>query len=106
MKTDSDKNQSYLKAKEKVRQVKIFYYHLVGYFIVVALLIWNLMIVAGPYANFFNWFNSIIMVAWTAFIILHGRWALKGKTFFSKKWENDRAKEFLKKEQNETRMWE
>ncbi|WP_187388190.1 2TM domain-containing protein [Seonamhaeicola marinus] len=108
---ESDKNYSkkYLKAKEKVRRVKWFYFHLVGYIIVVVLLLYNIYILGenNPYANFFLWFNSLMILFWTIFIILHGRWALRNKTFFSKKWESKKAEEFLEKENNtETTMWE
>lgn len=103
-----NKKERYTKAKEKVRHIKIFYYHLVGYFVVVALLLYNIYILDenNSYSDFFLWFNSIMILAWTVFIILHGMWALKGKTFFSKKWEDKKAKEFLNQEEKETTLWE
>lgn len=109
MKTDKEKDHVYFKAKERVKHVKIFYMHLVGYFIAVGLMLYNIYILEehNPYANFFLWFNSIMILAWTVFIILHGRWALKGKTFFSKRWENKKTQEFLEKNKgDETTFWE
>ncbi|WP_248722338.1 2TM domain-containing protein [Seonamhaeicola sp. ML3] len=101
----------YSKAKERVKHVKMFYLHLVGYFIVVVLLLYNVYILGenNPYKDFFLWFNSIIIIAWTVFIILHGRWVFKGKTFFSKSWEDKKAREFLEKQKDKddnTKIWE
>ncbi|APY11700.1 hypothetical protein BWZ22_10830 [Seonamhaeicola sp. S2-3] len=109
MSSQKNKKDQYLKAKERVRNIKIFYYHLVGYIILVALLLYNIYIldVNNPYADFFTWFNSIIIGAWTIFIILHGRYALKGKTIFKKDWEDKKMKEFLENETDEeTTIWE
>jgi hypothetical protein len=110
MDLNKDKS-SYSKAKEKLKHVKIFYMHLIGYIIAVGLMLYNIYILDGsnPHADFFLWFNSIIILAWTVFIILHGRWALKGKVFFSKSWEDKKAKEFIEKankNKNETTLWE
>ncbi len=107
---DAQQNKNlYTKAKEKVRHVKIFYLHLVGYIIAVGLMLFNIYILDdnNPYADFFLWFNSIMILTWTVFIVLHGRWALSGKTFFSKSWEDKKAKEFLDKQnKEETTIWE
>ena len=40
----NEKNDAFFKAKEKVRHVKIFYMHVVGYIIIVALLLFNIYI--------------------------------------------------------------
>ncbi len=109
MRTKKNNNAPYLKAKERVRHVKIFYLHLVGYIIAVGLMLYNIYILdySNPHADFFLWFNSVMILAWTVFIVLHRRWALSGKTFFSKSWENKKAKEFLEKQnKEETTIWE
>lgn len=109
MNSPKTKKDQYIKAKERVRNIKIFYYHFVGYLILVALLLYNIYILDknNPHANFFTWFNSIIIVAWTIFIILHGRYALKGKTIFKKDWGDKKIKEFLENEaEEETTIWE
>lgn len=101
--------KKYLKAKERVKRVKWFYLHVVGYVISVGLMLYNIYILDtnNPHTDFFLWFNSILILAWTVFIVLHGRWALKNKTFFSKKWESKKAEEFLEKEnKSKTTMWE
>ena len=105
MKTDPNNSKKYVRAREKVRQLRVFYVHAVGYVIVVGLLVWNLCIVSGPYADFFTWFNTIFIIAWTIFILLHGWNVYKGRLFFKEKWEERKTQEFMK-EQNETIMWE
>lgn len=109
--TNNESKQVYFKAKEKVNHVKIFYVHLVGYLIAVGLMGYNIYyihIYTSKYTNFFTWFNSIFIVAWTVFIVLHWRWAIKGKTFFSKGWEAKKAKKYIEKQstKEETTMWE
>jgi len=101
METEKVLKEDFARAKEKVRHIKIFYIHLVGYIILVLLLSYNLFIIDenNKYADFFTWFNSIIMIAWTIFIILHGRFALKGKQFFKKSWEDRKLKEYMEKEE-------
>tara|TARA_R110000868_G_scaffold374257_1_gene638651 strand:- start:3478 stop:3798 length:321 start_codon:yes stop_codon:yes gene_type:complete len=96
-----EKHKNYIKAKEKVRHLKIFYMHLVGYFIIVALLLYNLYIVEGEYENFFIWFNSIILIAWTIFIIVHGWNVFKGRILFKESWEDRKLKEYLERDKNE-----
>ncbi len=105
MQEDFNRDKSYLKAKKKVRQIKIFYLHLAGYAIGVGLLIWNIYIASGPYANFFTWFNTIFIIAWSIFIIIHGWSTFKGRLFFKEKWQEKKMEEFMK-EHNETKMWE
>ncbi|MFI1772325.1 2TM domain-containing protein [Thalassobellus citreus] len=99
MKTSNEKNESYIKAKEKVKSIQIFYIHLVGYIIIVMLLLFNIYIAAGPYRNFFVWFDIWVIVAWTVFIILHGRNVFKGKRIFNKSWEERKIKEHIEKQQ-------
>ncbi|MEC3908298.1 2TM domain-containing protein [Tamlana sp. 2201CG12-4] len=105
MKTQEELDKSYIRAKEKVRHIKVFYVHLVGYIIVVLLLLYNLYIIDenNEYADFFTWFNSIIILAWTVFIFLHGRFALKGKQFFKKTWEERKLKAYMDKQE---KKWE
>jgi len=107
MKTEQDKKELYIKAKNKVRNVKIFYYHLVGYFIVVALLSYNIYIIeeTNEYADFFTWFNSVVMVAWTIFISIHGWNVFKGKLWFKESWEDKKIREFMEAENDKT-IWE
>ena len=105
MKQEIEKQQL-RKAKDKVRKVKIFYIHLAGYIITVALLLYNLYIVVGPYKNNIISLNLSILVAWTVFIIIHGINVFKEKQIFRKSWEDKKTKDFLNNKEEETTFWE
>ncbi|WP_282124361.1 2TM domain-containing protein [Algibacter mikhailovii] len=105
MEENKKKEQSYIQAKNKVKKLKMFYFHLIGYVIMVVLLCYNLVIVEDEYRDFFTWFNITIMIAWGGFIILHALSVFKNKTFFSKKWENKKVQDFINKETKSTK-WE
>lgn len=98
-------DEKYIKAKKKVRSIKVFYIHLAGYFILVALLLYNIYILEGEYKDFFLWFNLTFLVSWTIFIVIHGWCVFRGRIFFKKSWEDKKIKEFLEKEE-EVEMWE
>ncbi|NRD19685.1 2TM domain-containing protein [Winogradskyella eckloniae] len=103
----SQEKEIYRKAKEKVRRVKIFYLHLALYLVVVALLLYNLYIVSGPYKNNIISLNLSVLVAWTVFISLHGINVFKRKQIFNKNWEDEKIKGFLKEEkEEESTFWE
>ncbi|RED42740.1 2TM domain-containing protein [Winogradskyella eximia] len=100
------KKQQLRKAKDKVRKVKVFYIHLAGYVVVVALLLYNLYIVAGPYKNNIISLNLSVLVGWTVFIIIHGLNVFKGKRIFKKSWEDKKTAQFLKDKEEEKTFWE
>lgn len=109
MQTNQHQNEQYIKAKNKVRQIKLFYIHFAGYIILVLLLLYNLYILDenNEYADFFTWFNSIIILAWTIFIIMHWWPIFKGKIWFKRSWEDKKIDEFLEKDdKEETTIWE
>jgi hypothetical protein len=109
MKTHKEEDQQRLiRARKKVRQVQIFYLHLVLYFIVVGLLLWNFYILEdGPYKNNIITLNLSVLVGWTAFIILNAVIVFKGKQLFKKSWEDKKINEFLKdKTSEESTFWE
>ena len=93
-------------AKNKVRKLKVFYIHLAGYIVVVALLLYNLYIVAGPYKNNIISLNLSVIFAWTIFIIIHGLNVFKQKRIFKTSWEEKKTKEFLNNKEEETTFWE
>jgi len=102
-----DKEQFLIEAKKRAKRHLVFYVHLVGYFIGVALLLYNLYIVGGVYKSIIISLNLSILVAWTVFIIIHGLNVFKRKQIFKKSWEDKRTAEFLNKQDEiETIMWE
>jgi len=103
----SKEEELLINAKKKVQKLKIFYLHLMLYIIVVALLIYNLYIVSGPYANNITALNITVLVLWTAFICIHAWRIFKGKSLFVKRWEDKKTEEILsEKEEVETTFWE
>ncbi|WP_298534587.1 2TM domain-containing protein [uncultured Algibacter sp.] len=102
---EEHKEQSYIRAKKRVKKLKIFYFHLIGYIVSVVLLCYNLWIVAGPYKDFFIWFNIIIMIAWGIIMVFHALHVFKGKSFFTKNWEEKKVREYMN-EKTKTTKWE
>ncbi|MDO6758668.1 2TM domain-containing protein [Tamlana sp. 2_MG-2023] len=105
METEEKKHQLYIEAKKKVKDLKIFYIHFVGYLIVVLLLCYNLYIMSGPHKPFFQWFDISILVGWTIFISYHAWNVFKGRLFFKKRWEDEKLRKFMDAE-NQTSRWE
>ncbi|REE24842.1 2TM domain-containing protein [Winogradskyella pacifica] len=103
---NSDKKEQLRKAKDHLRKIKLFYIHLAGYIVFVALLLYNLYIVAGPYKNNIISLNLSLIVAWTVFIVVHGLNVFKSKQIFKKSWEDKKAEEFLEEKDKKTTFWE
>ncbi len=95
-----------VQAKKSVRRLKLFYIHLAGYIVVVALLSYNLYIVQGEYKNNIISLNLSVLVAWTVFICIHGWRVFKERKVFNKGWKDKKIQAFLNKEDIETKMWE
>lgn len=106
MKKNSDRKQQLIEAKNKAKRKWLFYLHLVGYFIVVALLLYNLYIVDGPYKNNIISLDLSVLVAWTVFISIHGLNVFKGKQIFKARWEEKKIERFLKEDDVKTTFWE
>ena len=106
--TAFNEKESLLRAKKKVRQIQIFYIHLVGYLIVVGLLLYNFYIMEeGPHTKAIVWINTSTMIGWTIFIIIHWWRVFKGRFLFKKEWEDRKIKEYLNKDTKEEKtMWE
>lgn len=106
MKLNEEERKRYIEAKKKVRRIQIFYLHLVLYIIVVALILFNLYIIEGPYTNVITGLNISTIVFWTIFIFIHGWSVFKGKLFFSKRWEDKKIEQILKDKNKEETFWE
>lgn len=107
MNTDKHK---YNLAKDKVRNIQLFYIHFVGYLIVVALIIWNLLIIEKGQFKGIEALNLSVLFGWTVFIIIHGLRVFKSRVLFKKEWETQKMQDFLDKEEKdskqETTIWE
>lgn len=100
--------QRLIAAKKHVRRIQLFYVHLAGYLIIVALLLYNLSILEeGEYKKVITWLNLTTLVCWSIFIAIHAWRVFKGRLLFKKSWEDRKIKEFLKDEEAlETTFWE
>jgi hypothetical protein len=108
MKINDEDKQRYIKAKEKVRKIQIFYLHLLLYVIVMGLLIFNLYILEeGPYKSNITALNVTTIVIWSVFIIIHAWRVFKGPFLFGKRWEDKKINEIVNKNKGEeTTFWE
>jgi len=83
-------NNRYLKAKEKVEDIKGFYGNLLAYAIVIPIL---------AFINYnttsFAWF-LFPALGWGFGLIMHGLGAYGYNPFFGKDWEERKIKEFMK----------
>ncbi|NRB83018.1 MAG: 2TM domain-containing protein [Winogradskyella sp.] len=94
-------------ARKKVRRIKTFYLHLALYLICIVLILYNFIIIEeGPYKDNIISLNLSIIVAWTAFILIHGFIAFKESKVFSKSWEQRKMSEFSQKDESERQLWE
>ncbi|MBL87770.1 MAG: hypothetical protein CMO82_14095 [Winogradskyella sp.] len=107
MESHNNEEQKLLNAKKRLRRLKLFYIHLAGYLIVVALLVYNLYIVEGVYKNDIFSLNLSVLVLWTMAIIIHAWKVFKEKTVFRKSWEDKKIASYLERDETEkTKMWE
>lgn len=109
MEQPREKNGSYLRAKERVRHVKVFYIHLVGYLIFAAFILYNMYIMdtKNEYKETIEWINLTSLTFWTIFIFMHGWKVYKGRIFFKRNWEDKKIKQYMEEEKNnETKLWE
>ncbi|WP_178987900.1 2TM domain-containing protein [Winogradskyella schleiferi] len=101
-----DERQCLENAKKKVRRLRLFYIHLAAYFVFVALLLYNLYIVSGPYKDNIISLNLSIIGVWTVIIIVHGFKIFNEKRMFKKSWEDKKVEKFLKEKDEKTTFWE
>ena len=108
MKPELSKHQRYLKAQKILRRRRLFYIHLVGYLIVVALILLNFYVLEeGPYKNPITALNLSILGAWTVIIIIHGIDIYRTRSLSKTTWEDKKIEALLDKESEaESTIWE
>jgi hypothetical protein len=108
MKKSTIEKQRLINAQKNLRRLKIFYIHLAGYIVFVALILYNFYIIEdGPYKNSIISLNLSLLVAWSIFILIHGLNVFKGQKIFKKSWEDRKIKGYLKeKGEEKTTFWE
>jgi hypothetical protein len=96
-----NREQKYLRAKDRVEKLRKFYGNLTAYIFVISLL---------AFINY--WTNDwrYMWFLWPAFgwgigLTFHGIAAFNLNPFFGKEWEERKIREFMKEEENQKR-WE
>lgn len=100
-----NEENKYIRAKEKVEEIKKFYSNLISYVVVIAFL-------AGINYYTDGWNNPWFL--WAAFgwgigIVFHALKAFQWNPFFNKDWENRKIKEYMDEDNDglrKTQHWE
>lgn len=96
----SDEDKYYL-AKKKVEKIKEFYGNLVSYIVVnIGLIIINLY--TSPNHLWFYW----PLIWWGIGVIFHGLKTFEIFPSMGKDWEEKKIKEFMEKENENTKKWQ
>lgn len=99
MKTITNESAKYLRAVERVHQMKEFYSNLIAYCIIIPLLIYiNLKYTPG-----FHWF-WFPMFGWGIGLTFHGLKAFNYNPFLGSDWEDRKIKEFMNNDNKQ--FWE
>ena len=108
MKPHMSNQEKYIKAQSILRRRRLFYLHLVGYLIVVALNLYNIYIMdEGPYKSIFITLNLSVIGAWGVFIIIHAIDVYRRRSLFKKTWEDRKIDEIMHQDaETETKLWE
>lgn len=86
-------NESYEKARKRVKELKGFYNHLIT-FIIINVFLATINIVTSPG----NWWFYWITIIWGFGIAWHGASLYMNRGVFSKEWEEQKIKEYMEKE--------
>ena len=100
-----DKENKYIKAKERVEELKKFYSNLTSYIIVIAGLAAINYYTDGWNYPWFLW----AAFGWGLGLLFHAFKAFRWNPFFNKDWEERKIKEFMDKDSktsNRTQHWE
>ncbi|SEL41052.1 2TM domain-containing protein [Aquimarina amphilecti] len=111
---DHDKIKAYKKAKKRIVEERSFYSH-VAIYIVMNIVIFIFKIKIGDYVNdegydnYLPWNLITTPLLWGLGLLGHGLWTFReknglgklfNKSIFSKKWENQKIKEFMDEQDN------
>jgi len=97
---DSSKESKYIRAKERVDQLKKFYGNLTSYVVVISgLAVLNYYLNGWGYM----WFLWVVL-GWGIGIISHALRTFNLNPFFGRDWEERKIKEYMDKDEN-TRKW-
>ncbi|MDX1314067.1 MAG: 2TM domain-containing protein [Eudoraea sp.] len=99
---DFNKESKYIRAKERVEELKKFYGNLTSYVVVITgLAILNYWVDGWSYM-WFLW----AAFGWGIGLIFHAIRTFNLNPFFGKDWEQRKIKEFMKEDEQSPRRWE
>jgi len=105
MKNISEEN-SYNRAKKKVKRIKGFYTHAIVYGIVNIFLLLVIYRGYGNVTEFFNLGSFFTPIGWGIGLLVHGISVFGKNMLFGSNWEEKKMKQFLKEEEQNSHKWE
>ncbi len=88
---------AYLRAEKRLRQIKVFYWHLFWYIAVNLFIIVSMAINQGD-LNIFNFATFSTAIFWGIGLAVHGLTVFGKNLVFSKTWEQRKIQEYIEKE--------
>ncbi|MGX7668324.1 2TM domain-containing protein [Flavobacterium pedocola] len=100
MESNYNEREKYESAKNRVKEIKEFYTHLMVYLIVnMFLLAINLL--TSPKHIWFFW----PMLGWGVGVVVHALKTFSALPFLGKEWEERKIKEFMEEEERRKNQW-
>ena len=100
----NNKLNKLIRAREKVKALKLFYFHLIIFLIGMPIILFLMFLVEdGEYKNFWLWLILTTGVCWCVALGIHAWSALGGRILFKKSWEDRKIREYLEEEEQ---LWE
>ena len=96
-----NKENKYIRAKERVDELKGFYGNLISYVFVIGLLAVINYLTYWDY-KWFLW----AAFGWGIGLTIHAVRTFRWNPFFNREWEERKIREFMEEEDKETRRWE
>ena len=95
----------YQKAQRRVHKLKRFYTHLVVYLIVNTFLIISQIIQLDSNQSIFQFSIFSTAFFWGIGLLAHGLNVFKISLFMGENWEENKIKEFMEKNKNQSQSW-
>jgi hypothetical protein len=96
-----DRESKYMRAKERVGELKKFYAHVWSYIMVITVLALINYLTNGFSYMWFLW----AAFGWGVGVMFHAIGTFNLNPFFGKGWEEKKIREFMKEEEDETTKW-
>lgn len=103
---DRDWNERYLAAEKRLKQVKGFYHHVFWYVVVNIAVIAVIALSVKSSDEFWDFGTFGATLFWGIGLLFHGIGVFGNNILFSKDWEKRKIKEYMEREEQETRKIE